>query len=117
MSYTSTPFHALSPHDLHVPPKAALRCAYVVDPTGGQRVPSPRQHTTSSATRARPRRGIPAYPRVFHSHPVQKLGTGDQDAYLREKYPRTCGGNTRVPRGEVPAYLREKSRVPTGEIT
>src|SRR5262252_8877138 len=82
MSYTSTPLHALSTRDLHVPPKAALRCAYGVDPTGGQRVPSPRQHTTSSATRARPRRGILAYPRVFHSHPVQKLGTGDQDAYL-----------------------------------
>ena len=50
MPYTSTPLHTLFTRDLHVPPKAVLRCAYVVDPTSWQ------QHTTTSATRARSRR-------------------------------------------------------------
>ena len=86
----STPFlHATRTH-----PPTLRSAARMVDPTGCQRVSSPRQHTTPSATRSRPSRGVPACPRVFHSHPVQKLETG----YIRFG----------VPTGDWGAYLREK---------
>jgi hypothetical protein len=115
MPYTSTPLHALFLRDVHVPPKAALRCADVVDPTSSQRVPSPRQYTTPSATRSRPSRGVPACPSVFQSHLCQQLGTGhlrfgvptgDQGAYLRGTRVRTYGGPGCVPTGDQGAYLR-----------
>jgi hypothetical protein len=60
-----------------------------------------------------------------------RVPTGETGAYLRETGARTYGRSAaylrekcRVPTGEVPrtygrsaAYLREKCRVPTGEIT
>jgi hypothetical protein len=81
---------------------AALRCMRMAGPPGCEPPQCPRQHTTPSATHASHSGGVARCPRRLCRHWPGAEGQ------------RAC--DVACTYGRSPAYLREKSRVPTGEV-